>query len=71
MELTTIAWLWVGIMIGAVFGVLTAGILASKRQADLEIELYEGRAVREALKDEIFRLENQPKPKPRKRRKRA
>ena len=44
---------------------------AASKIADLETELYQSRAIREALKEEIFRLENQSKPKPRKRRKKV
>ena len=35
---------------------------------DLESELVHQRFVRDSLKEEIFRLDNQAKPKPRKRR---
>jgi len=67
----TIGWVWLGILIGVVAGVVASSFGAASKIADLESELYQGRAVREALKEEIFRLENQSKPKPRKRRKRV
>jgi hypothetical protein len=46
-------------------------LASTARIGDLEAEILQGRAVREALKEEIFRLENQAKPKPRKRRKKV
>ena len=67
--LTTIAWVWVGIIIGFIMGVTLVSMLASGKQADLETDNIHLKIVRDSLKKEIFRLENQSKPKPRKRRK--
>tara|TARA_Y100000361_G_scaffold50806_1_gene44280 strand:+ start:216 stop:461 length:246 start_codon:yes stop_codon:yes gene_type:complete len=69
MDIEIIGWVWIGILIGAVVGVLVMSLASTARIGDLEAEILQGRAVREALKEEIFRLENQAKPKPRKRRK--
>ena len=69
MDIEIIGWVWIGILIGAVVGVLVMSLASTARIGDLEAEILQGRAVREALKEEIFRLENQSKPKPRKRRK--
>jgi len=66
--LTIIGWVWLGIIIGFVFGVILISLMASGRQADLEAENIHLIFVRDSLKEEIFRLENQPKPKPRKKR---
>ena len=66
--LTIIAWVWVGIFIGFVMGVTLISMLASRKQADLEAENMHLIFVRDSLKEEIFRLENQVKPKPRKKR---
>ena len=66
--LTIIAWVWVGILIGFVMGVTLISMLASGKQADLEAENTHLRFVRDSLKDEIFRLDNQSKPKPRSKR---
>ena len=66
--LTIIAWVWVGIIVGFVLGVTLVSILASGKQADLETENMHLIYVRDSLKEEIFRLENQSKPKPRKKR---
>jgi uncharacterized membrane-anchored protein YhcB (DUF1043 family) len=70
MEIATIAWIWVGIVIGTVFGVLVSGILASGKQTELEVENAHLKFVRDSLKEEIFRLDNQVKPKPRSKRRR-
>ena len=66
----TIGWVWIGVMIGALFGITVIGILSSGRQSDLEFENLHLRFVRDTLKEEILRLESQSKPTPRKRRKR-
>ena len=70
MEIATIGWIWVGIVIGTVFGVLVSGILASGKQTELEAENLHLKFVRDSLKEEIFRLDNQVKPKPRSKRRR-
>ena len=68
MDITIIGWVWVGIIIGFVMGVVLVSMWASGKQADLETENTHLIYVRDSLKEEIFRLENQSKPKPRKRR---
>ena len=68
MDIEIIGWVWIGILIGAVVGVLIMSLASTARIGDLEAEILQGKAVREALKQEIFRLENQSKPKPRKKR---
>ena len=69
--LETIGWVYLGIFVGFVMGVLLISILASGKQADLETEIIHLRAIRESMKEEILKLENQPKPKPRRYRVRA
>ena len=66
--ITIIGWVWVGIFIGFVMGVVLVSMLSSGQQADLEAENLHLRFVRDSLKDEIFRLDNQSKPKPRSKR---
>jgi hypothetical protein len=66
--LSIIAWVWVGIIVGFVLGVTLVSMLANSKQADLEAENSHLVFVRDSLKEEIFRLENQVKPKPRKKR---
>jgi hypothetical protein len=68
--LETIGWVYLGIFLGFVMGVLLISILASGKQADLETEIIHLRAIRESMKEELLKLENQPKPKPRRHRKR-
>ena len=66
--ITIIGWVWVGIIIGFVMGVVLVSMLLSGKQDDLEAENLHLRFVRDSLKDEIFRLDNQTKPKPRSKR---
>ena len=70
MEIATIGWIWVGIVIGTVFGIIVSGILSSGKQTELEAENLHLKFVRDSLKEEIFRLDNQVKPKPRSKRRR-
>ena len=68
MDITIIGWVWLGILIGFIAGIVASSFGAASRIADLEARIYQDRAVREALKEEIFRLENRTKPQPRKKR---
>ena len=71
MEWSTIAWVWLGIMIGTIFGVVVSSLLGASKFGALEAENLHLKFVRDSLKEEIFRLDNRVKPKPRKRRKKA
>ena len=68
MDIAIIGWVWLGILVGAVVGFIICSIMTAGKSGDLEAELVHQRFVRDSLKEEIFRLENQAKPKPRKRR---
>mgnify|MGYP001272443749 CR=1 FL=1 len=68
MGLEIIGWIWLGILVGSLVGFIVCGMMASSRNADLEAEITHHIFVRNALKGEIFKLENQSKPKPRKKR---
>jgi len=68
--LETIGWVYLGIMIGFLLAVFIISLLGGNRQAELEQENLHLRWVIDELKQEIFRIENRPKPKPRKNRKR-
>tara|TARA_R110000765_G_scaffold360752_1_gene450930 strand:- start:73 stop:312 length:240 start_codon:yes stop_codon:yes gene_type:complete len=68
MEIAIIGWVWLGIVVGILMGMTVAGILTSNKQTELEDENTHLIFVRDSLKEEIFRLENQPKPKPRNKR---
>ena len=68
MVMSEALWVLVGIFIGTPIGLLICSIMGAGKSGDLEAELVHQRFVRDSLKEEIFRLENQAKPKPRKRR---
>ena len=68
MVMSEALWVLVGIFIGTPIGLLICSIMVAGKSGDLEAELVHQRFVRDSLKEEIFRLENQAKPKPRKRR---
>jgi len=63
-----IGWIWLGILIGVLLGFIICAVLSQSRISELESELVHQRFIRDSLKEEIIRLDNQPKPKPRKRR---
>ena len=71
MDISTLGWLYLGLVIGFLLGAFVSGLLGSSKMGDLEADNAHLKFVREALKEEIFRLENQSKPKPRKRRGKA
>ena len=68
MDITIIGWVWFGIVVGIILGIIVCGILTQSRISELESELVHRRFIRDSLKEEIFRLDNQVKPKPRKKR---
>ena len=70
MDLTILGWVWIGIFIGVIIGIVGTSIKLSKQITDLESELQDSRVIRDSLKAYILKLENQPKPKPRKHRRR-
>ena len=68
MDITIIGWVWFGVVVGIILGIIICGILTQSRISELESELVHQRFIRDSLKEEIFRLDNQVKPKPRKKR---
>ena len=68
MDIATIGWVWLGMLIGIPLGLIVSVFLTQSRINDLESELVHQRFVRDSLKEEIFRLVNQVKPQPRKKR---
>ena len=68
MDMMIIGWIWLGILIGVLLGFIICAVLTQTRISELESELVHQRFIRDSLKEEIIRLDNQPKPKPRKRR---
>ncbi len=68
MDIAIIGWVWLGIIIGAIVGFVLCSLMSQSKISELESELTHQKFVRDSLKEEIFRLDNQVKPKPRKRR---
>jgi uncharacterized membrane-anchored protein YhcB (DUF1043 family) len=68
MDIAIIGWVWLGIVVGMLVGMVITTVMANNKQTELESENLHLIFVRDSLKEEIFRLENQSKPKPRKRR---
>lgn len=68
MDMMIIGWIWLGILIGVLLGFIVCAVLSQSKISELESELVHQRFIRDSLKEEIIRLDNQPKPKPRKRR---
>ncbi len=66
--LATVLWVFLGIIVGSVAGIVTISLTTSGKIDDLENEIQDLRNQRQLLKEEIFRLSNQAKPKPRKKR---
>ena len=58
----------IGVIVGALGGSVTLYLMNKRKVSDLESDVYDSRIIRDALKEEIFRLSQQTKPKPRKRR---
>jgi len=61
----------IGVIVGALGGSVTLYLMNKRKVSDLESDVYDSRIIRDALKEEIFRLSVQTKPKPRKRRGKA
>ncbi len=68
MDITIIGWVWLGILIGVIAGFVLCSWLTTSKVAELEAEISHHMFVRDSLKEEIFKLENQSKPQPRKKR---
>ena len=68
--LETVLWVFLGIFIGSVGGILTISLLSAGKTEDLYMEIQDLRTQRELLKQEIGRL-NQPRRKPTPRKKRS
>ena len=68
MDITIIGWVWFGIVVGIILGFIICAVLTQSKVSELESELVHQRFIRDSLKEEIIRLDNQPKPQPRKKR---
>ena len=69
MIITTLGWLWIGILVGSTAGLVWSTIYHTKKIGTLEDEIKTLRGTRNVLKDELIKLNNSSKPKPRSRRK--
>ena len=67
-SITIIGWIWLGIIIGTIAGFVICSWLTQSKVSELESEITHHIFIRDSLKEEIMKLDNQVKPKPRKRR---
>ena len=67
MDIVIIGWVWLGILIGTIAGFVICSWFTASKVSDLESEIIHHIFVRDSLKEEISKLDNQVKPKPRKR----
>jgi len=68
--LETVLWVFLGVIVGSITGIVTISLITSGKIDDLENEIQDLRNQRELLKEEIHRL-NKPKSKPTPRKKRS
>jgi hypothetical protein len=68
--LETVLWVFLGIFIGSIGGIVIISLTTSGKIDDLENEIQDLRNQRQLLKEEIFRL-SKPKSKPTPRKKRS
>ena len=68
--LETVLWIFLGVIVGSIAGIVTISLTTSGKIDDLENEIQDLRNQRELLKEEIHRL-NIPKSKPTPRNKRS
>ena len=64
--LQILGWIYLGVMLGSLGGVIGLGLFQVGRVKSLETEIQDLRLQRELLKKEIFRLTKRGKPAPRK-----
>ncbi len=67
--MTEVLWVFVGMIIGAIGGILGISLVSAGKFDDQQNEIYDLRVQRELLKEEIERL-NKPRRKPTPRKKR-
>ena len=67
--LETVLWVFLGIIVGSITGIVTISLTTSGKIDDLENEIQDLRNQRQLLKEEIHRLNRvKSKPTPRKKR---
>ena len=67
--LETVLWVFLGIIVGSITGIVTISLVSAGKFDDLQNEIQDLRNQRQLLKEEIHRL-NKPKSKPTPRKKR-
>ena len=67
--LETVLWVFLGVIVGSITGIVTISLTTSGKIDDLENEIQDLRNQRQLLKEEIHRL-NKPRSKPTPRKKR-
>ena len=65
--LQILGWIYLGIVLGSIGGVIGLSLFQVRNVADLKAEIRDLRIQRELLKKEIYRLTKRGKPAPRKR----
>ena len=66
--LQILGWIYLGLMLGSIGGVIGLSLFQVRNVADLKAEIRDLRLQRQLLKEEVFRLTKRGKPAPRKRR---
>jgi len=66
--LQILGWIYLGVVLGSLGGVIGLGLFQVGKTADLKATIQDLRLQRQLLKKEIFRLTKRGKPAPRKRR---
>ena len=65
--LQILGWIYLGVCLGSITGVLGLGLFQVGKTADLKATIQDLRIQRTMLKDEILKLSKRGKPAPRKR----
>ena len=66
--LQILGWIYLGIMLGGIGGIMALSMFTGPRMRDYESEISDLRLQRQLLKGEIERISKRGKPAPRKRR---
>jgi len=70
MNIEVIGWVWLGIIVGLLIGIFVSSMMSASKFGELHSEILHLRFVKDSLKEEIFKLDNQSKPMSRAKRKR-
>ena len=64
-----LGWIWIGILLGGTTATVLSTLYSNKKINELEDQIKTLRGIRNVLKEELVKLNNNAKPKPRTRRK--